>query len=84
MFEINQDSYNQGRAAYDVGKSLLFVMARMKEIHDEPPPDSSPDSHDDWRTREAKSNSFQMGFADGALADLRKVAGGSRGGGQRA
>lgn len=74
MSPLDRLAFEEGRRAYHNGMALDGVYLRMIADWDRA---NAQDA--DHRAIEAASKSFTLGFAQGALDDLRKVAG-TRGG----
>lgn len=91
MFEINQTKINEGRAAYHGGLDIRGLVERMHadyilaDAAAKQRPDGTDGNYDAYRQAEINSKSFSIGFADGLLADFRRMAGKEAGrGGLRA
>lgn len=84
MLQFDRVAFEEGRAAYHSGMALDGVVLRIIADFERSRFRGDRYPEDDGVSDEAKSKSFTLGFAQGALDDLRKVAGGTRSSGVRA
>lgn len=81
---VDDHTYREGRALYHGGNSarIVFEMCeRMRASLHDAPLSSEPL---DYRLLESKAKSLCLGYVDGFIDDVRKIANGTRGGGTRA
>lgn len=85
MFEVDPHKFNEGRAAYARGASVLGLMEAVERHHAAfEAAERNGRTPGTWRNNEKEAKSLMLGFIDGVIEDIRKIAGGTRGGGQRA
>lgn len=81
MSKLDQAAFLRGLDAYRHGLSVRDVAAKsfadMDRAYDRPP---EGEERPDPRAIEAESKSFILGFVEGIVGDIRKVAGGTRSG----
>lgn len=77
MRKLDAASYQRGRQLYDAGANLAEVFADVERIElASREAHAAPDlSNDDHELIAARVPSLTLGFADGALADLRLIVG---------
>lgn len=86
MFEINTAKVNEGRISYNSGLTIQGLVEHMERDYKAAEAEyeqaraaqnDRPDSgaHDIFKRAERDSKSFCIGFADGLLADFRRVSG---------
>lgn len=78
--KLDHDAFNRGVHAYATGLRLIDVVIKSFADMDRA---NLQENSLDHRAIEAESKCFVLGFASGVIEDIRKIAGGSRGG-QRA
>lgn len=74
MFDIDHARFEEGRAAYARGDTLRNMLGVIGAIY------RMSDTQQNWREGENASRSLVLGFSEALLADIRKIAGGVRGG----
>jgi hypothetical protein len=90
MFEMNHAKVTEGRTAYAGGLTIQGLVEHMEHAYKAAEAEydrtrsqsESPDggAHSVFKRAEMDTKSFAIGFADGLLADFRRVSGNSRGG----
>ncbi len=75
MFEVDHENFEAGRAAYARGASVLGLMEAVERKHA-----ACESDHEHWQEHERDGKSLMLGFLDGVIGDIRKIAGSLRGG----
>jgi hypothetical protein len=83
MFNINQEKFAEGRAHYERGASIA-ALSQVLAHEEERPLDENQNERVDWAAREMASKSIILGFAEGLVADIRRIAANTRHNGMRA
>jgi hypothetical protein len=71
MFEVDHGKFEEGRAAYARGASVLGLMEAVEREH------KAYEARDaeNWQDHEKAGKSLMLGFMDGVIGDIRKIAG---------
>lgn len=84
--KVDDAKYEEGRQRYARGesiRSMFELIERLRAEHDARERDMAVDApplpRDHWRKAQDEASSLMLGFADGALGDLRRALSG-RGG----
>lgn len=81
MFDVNPEKFAEGRELYQRGVSLQGLIGRIvahrREFEDR---ERTGSERPDYQAGEAAEQSLTLGFADAVIEDIRKIAGGVRGG----
>lgn len=75
MFDLNRAKYEEGRHAYTHGVTVLAIAEAVEHEHK-----AAGEQNADWRTHQNAAQSLMLGFVEGVVADIRKIAGSARGG----
>lgn len=81
---VDDPSYREGRILYNSGcgaRRVFELCETMRASLHDAPLSSEPI---DYRLLESKAKSMCLGYVDGFIDDVRKIANGTRGGGTRA
>lgn len=83
MFDVNPEKFAEGRELYQRGVSLMGLIGRViadRKAFEERERELRDGGRPDYRAAEHAEQSLTLGFADAVLDDIRKIAGGVRGG----
>jgi hypothetical protein len=75
---VIDENYEQGRVLYCQGGSLRDLMENIEDLQERLDAAATPDS-DLYDKRQNAAPSIVLGYADAALADLKKLIGGGGG-----
>jgi hypothetical protein len=70
MFDVDQAKFDEGRRAYAAGTSVRDVVAVIEREHAAADADQKG-----WREHKRAADSFVLGFVEGLVGDIRRIAG---------
>jgi len=74
MFDIDGAKFDEGRHAYERGVSVRDIAAAVEREHK-----AANEDQENWRDRERAAHSLVLGYIEGVVGDIRKIANGGRG-----